>query len=297
LVECGAQATGGIFTDWHKVDGWENMGFPVVECDAEGNFVVSKPENTGGLVSWATVAEQVVYEIGDPANYLLPDVTCDFSNITLTELKDGDGSGVLVTGARGKPPPCDYKVSATYADGYRAVAVCPVIGPRAAEKAQKTAEAIIKRTRAMFKHLGLPDYSQTHIHTIGSETSYGPTHSSLSPREVALWIGVQHPKKEALQIFAREIAPAGTGMAPGLTTLIGGRPNVTSTETVLLSVSQRATAYHCPFEWRTNKNTHVHPYRSFQPILTHPLPRGWGQRDKEWWPWLPIGAASFPEEW
>ncbi|KTG44331.1 hypothetical protein cypCar_00010972 [Cyprinus carpio] len=121
------------------------MGFPVVECSADGSFTLSKPPKTGGLVSFGTVAEQLVYEIGDPQRYLLPDVTCDFSNVTITEISDVDGGAVKVGGAKGSPPSGDYKVCATYMDGFRATAVCPVGGPRAVEKARRTAESIIKR--------------------------------------------------------------------------------------------------------------------------------------------------------
>ncbi|XP_064404815.1 uncharacterized protein LOC135350047 [Halichondria panicea] len=227
LIECGAQATGGVFTDWDKVDGWDDIGFPIVECDSDGEFVVTKPSNTGGLVSTATIAEQLVYEIGDPRSYMLPDVTCDFTNVTLSEVSQGEDCGVKVTGALGKKPSDDYKVSATCSDGYRAISVSPIIGPRAAEKSMKTADAILSRNRKLFKMLGWGDFDATNVHIIGSEKSYGEHRvQNLEPREVTMWIGVKHQKKEALELFTREIAPAGTGMAPGQTTLIGGRPTV-----------------------------------------------------------------------
>ncbi|XP_030631847.1 uncharacterized protein LOC115813345 [Chanos chanos] len=226
LIECGAQATGGIFTDWHKVPDWDNMGFPVVECCADGSFVLSKPPKTGGLVSFGTVAEQLVYEIGDPQRYLLPDVICDFSRVTITEIPDVEGGAVRVEGAKGSAPSADYKVCATYMDGFRATAVCPVGGPRAVEKARRTAESIIKRTRRIFKQLGLEDYSSVNIQVLGAEDTYGPHAVNSSPREAVIWMAVHHKQKKALEFFSREIAPAGTGMAPGLTGIAGGRPRV-----------------------------------------------------------------------
>ncbi|XP_064200535.1 uncharacterized protein LOC135259755 [Anguilla rostrata] len=227
LIECGAQCTGGIFTDWHKVPDWDNMGFPVVECSADGSFVLSKPPKTGGLVSFGTVAEQLVYEIGDPQSYLLPDVTCDFSQVTITEVPGVDGGAVKVKGARGTPPSGDYKVCATYMDGFRATAVCPVGGPRAVDKARRTAESIIKRTQKIFRKLGLEDYSAVNIQVLGAEDTYGPNASNRSgSREAVVWLAVQHKLKKALEIFSREVAPAGTGMAPGLTGIVGGRPRV-----------------------------------------------------------------------
>ncbi|XP_026225019.1 uncharacterized protein lratb.1 [Anabas testudineus] len=226
LIECGAQSTGGIFTDWHKVPDWYNIGFPVVECSSDGSFVLSKPPKTGGLVSFGTVAEQLVYEIGDPRRYLLPDVTCDFSQVVIKEVPGVEGGAVRVSGAKGFAASHDYKVCATYMDGFRATAVCPVGGPRAAEKARRTAESIIKRTRQMFKLLGLEDFSSVNIQVLGAEDTYGTNTRTKGCREAVIWMAVHHKQKKALELFSREIAPAGTGMAPGLTGIVGGRPRV-----------------------------------------------------------------------
>ncbi|XP_062991657.1 uncharacterized protein LOC134404725 isoform X1 [Elgaria multicarinata webbii] len=229
LIECGAQCTGGIFTDWHIVPDWHNIGFPIVECSSDGSFIVSKPPNTGGLLSFGTVAEQLVYEIGNPKEYLLPDVTCDFSQVSLTEIPDIEGGAVKVQGAKGLPPSSFYKINATYLDGFRATACCPVGGPKAIEKGRRTAESILERTRNMFDQLGYEDYSAINLQILGSEETYGP-HAKLNvdggPREVVIWLAVLHKQKKAVEIFSREIAPAGTGMAPGLTGIVGGRPKV-----------------------------------------------------------------------
>ncbi|XP_030836882.1 uncharacterized protein LOC115918506 [Strongylocentrotus purpuratus] len=224
LVECGAQATGGVFTDWHLVPDWDNIGFPIVQVAPDGKFVLTKPPKTGGLVNKATVGEQLVYEIGDPRAYMLPDVTCDFSQVNLTEVKDENGDGVLVTGVKGYNPSDSYKVSATYLEGYRATAVSTIAGRDAIAKGRRTAESQIKRIRKIFKMFGMQDFTRVRIQMIGSEETYGANARDLNPREAALWLAVEHPQKEALRIFAMELAPAGTGMAPGLTGLIGGRP-------------------------------------------------------------------------
>uniref|UniRef100_UPI00398E3876 uncharacterized protein lratb.1 isoform X2 n=1 Tax=Pristiophorus japonicus TaxID=55135 RepID=UPI00398E3876 len=228
LIECGAQCTGGIFTDWHRVPDWDNIGFPVVECSSDGSFILSKPPKTGGLVSFGTVAEQLVYEIGDPQRYQLPDVICDFSQVTVSEIPDIEGGAVRVQGAKGLPPSNNYKVCATYLDGYRATAVCPVGGSRSVEKGRRTAESILKRMRRMFKQMGLDDFKSVNVQILGSEETYGgqAVKRTDNPREAVIWLAVHHMQKKALELFSREIAPAGTGMAPGLTGIVGGRPKV-----------------------------------------------------------------------
>ena len=222
VIECGAQCTGGNFTDWQLVEaGYANMGFPIVECVADGSFIVSKPKGTGGLISVGTVGEQVLYEIGDPSQYLLPDVTCDFTQVQLEQLDDDH---VLVSGAKGRAPSDHYKVSATYMDGYRCNASFMIGGRQAVEKGQRVAESIIERVSFIFNAMGLEDFTATDIEVLGSETTYGEHSQSLNNREVVVKIAAHHQDKKALGIFAREIAQAATAMAPGLTGLVGGRP-------------------------------------------------------------------------
>lgn len=222
VIECGAQCTGGNFTDWQLVEaGYANMGFPIVECAADGSFVVSKPGGTGGLISVGTVGEQVLYEIGDPSQYLLPDVTCDFTQVELKQLDEGH---VLVSGAKGRAPSDHYKVSATYMDGYRCNASFLIGGRQAVEKGQRVAESIIERVSFIFNAMGLENFTATDIEILGSETTYGAHSRALDNREVVVKIAAHHQDKKALGIFAREIAQAATAMAPGLTGLVGGRP-------------------------------------------------------------------------
>ena len=221
LVECGAQATGGLFTDWDTVPGWDDIGFPVVEARSDGSFEITKPPGTGGLVTPATVREQLLYEIGDPRAYHVPDVACDFTEVRFEQVAP---DRVRVTGARGRPPTGTYKVSATHPDGLRNVALLVVAGERAAHKARRTGEALLARMRRMLAEQGLPDFTETRIEVVGAEDMFGAI-AVPDAREVVLKLAARSPSKAALELFAREFAPAGTSMSPGTTGFGGGRPS------------------------------------------------------------------------
>ena len=222
LVECNAQVTGGGFTDWERVQGFDNMGSPIAECAADGTFVITKPEGTGGLVVPASVGEQMLYEIGDPRAYLLPDVAVDLTGVTL----EPDGPDrVKVSGARGRPPTSTYKVSATFQDGWRAITTFTQGGGKAAAKGRTMAEAILAKTRRMFGERGWADYRETSVEILGAEETYGAAYrQSFLPREVQVKLGVRHEQKEAVELFCREIAPAALAMPPGMTGFYAGRP-------------------------------------------------------------------------
>ncbi|MFV5441704.1 acyclic terpene utilization AtuA family protein [Acinetobacter oleivorans] len=221
VIECGAQCTGGNFTDWQLVQGFDNMGFPVVEVSEDGSFVVTKPQGTGGLVSTATVAEQIVYEIGNPQAYLLPDVIADFSQVHLEQIGE---HRVRVTGAKGQAPTTQYKVSATYPDGYRVLVSFLIAGREAPQKAQVIADAILAKCERVLAMRSVPSFSEKSVEILGIESTYGEHAQALNSREVVVKIAVKHMFKEACMFFASEIAQASTGMAPALAGIVGGRP-------------------------------------------------------------------------
>ena len=223
IIECGAQCTGGNFTDWHLVDEFENMGFPIVEVQANGNFVVSKPERTGGLVNFGTVAEQFLYEIGDPNAYILPDVVCDFSKV---EIKEIGHNQVSVSGSKGLAPSETYKVSTTYQDGFRVAATLVIGGKNALKKSEIVSEAILSKTNKILDQNGIDGIKETSISILGTDSIYAPRERAVESREVVLRVMAIHDIKEALVIFSREIAQASTGMVSGVMNFLGGRPSV-----------------------------------------------------------------------
>lgn len=225
VIECGAQATGGLFTDWEKVPDWAHIGYPIIECHADGDFVVTKPEGTGGLVSPAAVSEQILYEVGDPQAYALPDVVCDFSQLSVTA--DGEGR-VRVSNARGYPPTGKLKTCVTFENGHRFIGIMPVVGRDAAKKAQAQAEAVLTRVGEMLRGRNLPPLRDTRVELLGTEASYGAqANPALSAtREVIARIGAEHEEAEALGILMREFDSPTTSMSVGSTGWFGARPTI-----------------------------------------------------------------------
>ena len=225
IIECGAQCTGGNFTDWKDIEGYHDMGFPIVEVEQNGDFIVSKPNATGGMVTFGTIAEQFLYEIRDPAEYMLPDVVCDFKNVTI---KDLGKDRVLVSGASGSSPTDQYKVSATYMNGYRVAGTLVIGGKNAKEKGTRIANAIIKKVEQLLMDNNFGPFEKTSFDLIGTDSIYGPKNSKSESREIVLRLMATHKRKDALMILSREMAQAATGMAAGVMNYLGGRPPISS---------------------------------------------------------------------
>ena len=223
VIECGAQGSGGLFTDWEDVPDWANVGYPIVECHADGSFVVTKPEGTGGLVNEAVVAEQVLYEVGDPQAYMLPDVVCDFSAVKVAQAgKDR----VRVTGAKGYPPTGQYKVCLTWADGFRCIGFMAVVGRDAVRKAQRQAEAVLERVNGMLRDRNMAPFRASRIEILGAEASYGAHARALDTREVIYKLAVEHDDAAGLKQFMREFDSPTTSMSVGTAGWFGSRAEI-----------------------------------------------------------------------
>lgn len=206
LIECGTQVTGGISTNWLALEDKVSIGFPIVEMSEDGSCILTKPKGTGGIVNEQTVKEQLLYEIGDPGNYLSPDATVSF--LTL-KVKDEGNNRVRVSGATGKAPPQTLKVSATFRDGFKAEGNLTVIGNDAEKKAKLCGEILIERVRRAGFSL-----KRTQIECVAN------------CQQAALRVVAADPNEDAVELFAKEFAPLVTSGSQGVTGYLSGRPKV-----------------------------------------------------------------------
>ncbi|MCH7494945.1 MAG: DUF1446 domain-containing protein, partial [Candidatus Marinimicrobia bacterium] len=217
ILECGAQSTGGNYTRWWDVPEYANIGYPIVEAFEDGSFVITKHENTGGLINIESVTEQLLYEMGDPTNYITPDCVVDFTSISLEE--DGKDR-VRVTGVKGGAATDTYKVSVNHFVGYKASGNLTISGPFAVAKAKKCAEIIWKR----LEDAGCK-YEETSTEYLGLDSSHGEINQMPEQvNEIVLRLGVRDNDKEAVERFGKELAPVITNGPPGITGFAGGRP-------------------------------------------------------------------------
>jgi len=216
LIECGAQMTGGMFSDWTPEISLADVGYPIAEIGEDSSVVLTKAEGSGGTVTTATVAEQLVYEIGDPAHYLTPDVDADFSQVRLTQVGE---NRVSMTEAQGNPAPVEYKVSMSYADGYMYSGTLVIAGHDAEVKARTCSEIVFARLKRARIEL-----DRTNVECLGA----GDSLPGVWPRtenlyEVVLRISAHHSEKEPLERLSRELAPLVTSGLPGVTGYAGAR--------------------------------------------------------------------------
>ncbi|SDC41819.1 acyclic terpene utilization AtuA family protein [Ruegeria marina] len=236
LLECGPQATGGNFTDWEAAGDIARIGYPIAEVSADGEFILTKPKGTTGIVSPASVGEQMLYEIDDPRAYLLPDVVCDFTGVTLVQ---GGPDRVRVTGARGQAPTGRLKVSVTWADGYRGGMVFQMTGRAARDKARAFAQAGLGRARARLGALGAPDYRDVCFEAFGGAPETG------GAEEIAFKAAVRHDDARAVGLFLKELVGAALATPPGLHFFTGGGRPKPSPVVALFSCLIEADALHC----------------------------------------------------
>lgn len=220
ILECGGQASGGNFLgDWESIDNMDDIGFPIAEAYPNGEVIITKHENTGGKVSFETVAEQLVYEIGDPEMYITPDCIADFTSIKLEDLGD---NRVKVYDVKGKPETDSYKVSCSYSDGYSAAGNLTYCWPKALTKA-KAASKILKLRLAKLEL----KFDEIRTEFIG----YNASHETLAKKlneddinEVMLRFAVRSHNYNSVERFGKEIAPLILTGPPGVTGFAGGRP-------------------------------------------------------------------------
>jgi hypothetical protein len=220
IIECGAQCSGGnCQVDWQRIPDMANIGYPIVEAEADGTFVVTKHEAAGGSVSVHTVKEQLLYELGDPKNYITPDCIADFTSIRLA---DGGPNRVRVTGIRGGPRPPSLKLSLSYANGWKAIGTLVYSWPQALEKA-RAADRIV---RERLEHLGLR-FEEIYTEYFGVNACLGPAAPpNPDPPEVQIRIGVRGQDRKAVDRFTRELIPLVLNGPPGATGFGEGRPAV-----------------------------------------------------------------------
>ncbi len=219
VLECGAQCTGGNFSRWWEVPDLWNVGYPLVEAGEDGTFVVTKHPGTGGMVTVDTVAEQLLYEMGPPAEYITPDVTADFTSIRLEPAGD---DRVRVSGIEGRPRTGTLKISASYLAGYKASGQITLSGPRAADKARLAAEVVWKRLERA--GVTFPDAQRSEELLGTGATLPGVLPAVEDPPEVVLRLGVRDADRAKVERFGKEIAPLITAGPPGVTGFAGGRP-------------------------------------------------------------------------
>ncbi len=217
ILECGGQATGGNYTDFLEVPLWSEkgwFGYPIVEIDETGDFVVTKHEGTGGLVNRKSITEQLLYEIGDPKAYMTPDVTCDFTSVRLDEV---GRDRVRVSGAKGFPAPPYLKVSAVYTRGYRATGMVLLSGPRTRQKAEHLAQLLWGRLKYEFE--------DSRADLIGFDACWLGAAPEHTPNEGILRFGVRDGDRGKVEEFSRLLLGFGLQGPPGLG-MVGGRPEV-----------------------------------------------------------------------
>jgi hypothetical protein len=212
IIECGAQSTGGNVTDWRRIPKFETIGYPIVEVSPDGSFLVTKHAGTGGAVTVRTVKEQLVYEMGDPRGYITPDVIADFATIKLEQL---GRDRVRVWGVRGRPAPPQLKISAAYADGWKASGTLIISAPDAADKAREFA-------RLFWKRLGIT-YAATHTELVGHSACWGPLAPPVDPPEVLLRLSVRDHDRAKIEAFGK-LVPAVILSGPSGVAVTGGRP-------------------------------------------------------------------------
>ena len=221
IIECGAQASGGNCQfEWQSIPDMVNVGFPIAEAFPDGSFVITKHEGTGGRVNVPSVKEQLVYEMGDPHEYITPDCVADFTSI---QLEHNGENRVRVFGIKGRPATDSFKVSISYSAGFKAVGTLVYAWPDAFEKAQ-VADSIL---RGRLERLGLR-FDQVLTEYVGANATHGNlagTPSADAP-EVQLRVGVRGSDKAAVERFTKEIAPLILTGPPAVTGFAGGRPKV-----------------------------------------------------------------------
>ncbi len=219
LIECGTQVTGGISTDWLDIPDPAGIGYPIVEVSEDGFAVVTKASGTGGRVTERIVKEQLLYEISDPQNFLTPDVAVDFTSLRVQEVA---ADRVLVSGARGREPGRDYKVSSAIVDGYMASGELTVFGERALEKARRAGDSVIERLR----RAGY-SYESTRVECLRAGDSVpGTADINSDVTEVGVRVTVRDHDQEKVRRFSRELASLITAGPPGTTGYAAGRPKV-----------------------------------------------------------------------